>query len=65
MDYKTNIKKIAIIGGGNLGTAIALGLIKSEFIPAQQITVTKRNTNTLVGLEAIGVKISTDNLDAV
>ena len=59
------MKKIAIIGGGNLGTAIALGLIQSEFIAAQQITVTKRNTNTLVGLEAIGVNVSTDNIAAV
>ncbi len=60
-----NMKKIAIIGGGNLGTAIALGLIKSEFIAAQQITVTKRNTHTLAGLAAIGVNVSTDNITAV
>lgn len=59
------MKKIAIIGGGNLGTAIAWGLIKSEFVPAQQITVTKRNLNTLVGLEAAGVEVSTDNKMAV
>jgi len=59
------MKKIAIIGGGNLGTAIALGLIKSGFIVAQNITITKRNTNTLVGLEAIGVKVGSDNIEAV
>jgi pyrroline-5-carboxylate reductase len=59
------MKKIAIIGGGNLGTAIALGLIKSEFLPAHAITVTKRNTLTLVGLESIGVHTSADNLQAV
>src|SRR5688572_28698105 len=60
-----NMKKIAIIGGGNLGTAIAMGLIKSEFITAEKITVTKRNTNTLVGLQAVGVNVSADNLQAV
>lgn len=59
------MKKIAIIGGGNLGTAIALGLIKSEFTAAQNITVTKRNTNTLAGLEGIGVNITSDNIAAV
>ncbi len=59
------MKKIAIIGGGNLGTAIALGLIKSEFVPAHAITVTKRNTLTLIGLESIGVHTSADNLQAV
>lgn len=58
------MKKIAIIGGGNLGTAIAMGLIKSEFIPADKITVTKRNTGTLVGLQSVGVTVSTDNKQA-
>ena len=59
------MKKIAIIGGGNLGTAIALGLIKSEFIAAADITLTKRNTLTLVGLQSAGVRVSSDNLQAV
>jgi pyrroline-5-carboxylate reductase len=59
------MKRITIIGGGNLGTAIAWGLIKSEFIAPDHITVTKRNLNTLVGLEAAGVQTSTDNQAAV
>lgn len=59
------MKKISIIGGGNLGTAIAMGLIKSEFIAAQHITVTRRNTNALAGLQAIGVQVSSDNIAAV
>jgi pyrroline-5-carboxylate reductase len=58
------MKKIAIIGGGNLGTAIATGLIKSEFITADKITITKRNTHTLAGLQSLGVIASTDNLQA-
>ena len=37
------MKKIAIIGGGNLGTAITEGLLKSHFCTAENITVTKRN----------------------
>ena len=59
------MKKIAIIGGGNLGTAMALGLIKSKFVPASAITVTKRNTLTLSGIEAMGVTVSADNVQAV
>jgi len=59
------MKKIAIIGGGNLGTAMALGLIKSEFVSANAITITKRNTLTLAGLESVGVNVSADNVQAV
>ena len=47
--------KIAIIGGGNLGTAIAEGLLKSKFCKATDIHVTKRNTATLKNLEAKGI----------
>ncbi len=59
------MKKIAIIGGGNLGTAIAEGLLKSKFCKASDIIVTKRNTATLNALAQRGVKITSDNNDAV
>ena len=58
-------KKIAIIGGGNLGTAIAEGLIKSKFCKATDITVTKRNITTLKELADKGVTVTTDNELAV
>lgn len=57
--------KIAIIGGGNLGTAIAEGLLKSKFCKAGDITITKRNTATLKALESKGVKVTSDNAVAV
>ncbi len=57
--------KIAIIGGGNLGTAIAEGLISSEFAAAEDITVTKRNTVTLAPLKEKGVNVTDDNKAAV
>lgn len=39
--------KISIIGGGNMGGAIARGLIDSKFIPAKEITViNKSDKNT-------------------
>lgn len=58
-------KKIAIIGGGNLGSAIAEGLLKSQFCKPSELTVTKRNTETLDKLKAKGVKIISDNAEAV
>lgn len=54
-------KKISIIGGGNLGTAIAEGLLKSKFSKAGDITITKRNVSTLKALKEKGVEISDDN----
>ena len=58
-------KKIAIIGGGNLGTAIAEGLLKSKFAKAADITVTKRNISTLEALAKKGVQITSDNNAAI
>ncbi|MGX5818093.1 pyrroline-5-carboxylate reductase [Chitinophaga lutea] len=58
-------KKIAIIGGGNLGSAIAQGLLKSGFSNAKDIMVTKRNTATLKHLGEQGVQLGTDNAAAI
>jgi len=58
-------KKITIIGGGNLGTAIAEGLLKSKFSKAADIIVTKRNIQTLKSLKEKGVNITDNNSAAV
>lgn len=58
-------KKIAIIGGGNIGTAIANGLLNSNFISANQLTISKRNVNTLEALKSQGVNVVSENLLAV
>ena len=58
-------KKIAIIGGGNLGTAIAEGLMKSGFSEPSDIIVTKRNIATLHSLSEIGVHVTDNNSKAV
>src|SRR6201999_2563375 len=58
-------KKIAIIGGGNLGTAIAEGLIQSGFVQPKHILITKRKIHTLQELERKGVLISDKNEEAV
>jgi len=58
-------RRIAIIGGGNLGTAIAEGLIKSGFSLPADLTITKRKTATLSALQEIGVNVTDNNNDAV
>lgn len=60
-----NIKKIAIIGGGNLGTAIAEGLLKSGFAKPVQITITRRTLSRLEDLKAKGVTVTDNNTSAI
>ncbi|MGN6602647.1 MAG: pyrroline-5-carboxylate reductase [Ginsengibacter sp.] len=58
-------KKIAIIGGGNLGTSIAEGLLKSKFSKPSDIIITKRRIETLQKLKDKGVDVTSDNNVAV
>lgn len=57
--------KIAIIGGGNLGTAIAEGLLNSGFCAASDLTITRRNTAALISLKDKGCIVHSDNKKAV
>ncbi|CAF3936463.1 unnamed protein product, partial [Rotaria sp. Silwood1] len=57
--------KIAIIGGGNLGSAIAEGLIAASFTQPENIIVTKRNVSTLNSLKEKGVVITSNNVEAI
>lgn len=59
------MNKISIIGGGNLGTAIAEGLLASGFIKAKDLIVTRRNPNALQQLAEQGVSIQSDNIKAI
>jgi len=58
-------KRIAIIGGGNLGSAIAEGLLVSKFSKAGEIIVTKRNVSTLRSLKDKKVGVTDNNAAAV
>jgi pyrroline-5-carboxylate reductase len=58
-------KRIAIIGGGNLGTAIAEGLLDSKFSKASEIIVTRRNTSVLKPLQEKGIAVTDNNAAAV
>ena len=57
--------KIAIIGGGNLGTSIALGLHKSKYCKPQDIYITRRNETALVSLAKKKFNVTSDNKAAV
>src|SRR5580765_2818594 len=59
------INKIGIIGGGNLGMAIAEGLIQSGFINPGHILITRRSIDQLNTLERKGVMVSSNNEDAL
>lgn len=58
-------KQIAIIGGGNLGTAIAEGLLLSGEVQPGELTVTRRRTELLGNLRDKGVVVTSDNRQAV
>jgi pyrroline-5-carboxylate reductase len=59
------MKSITIIGGGNLGRAIAEGLIVKKYCKASEITITRRNLGPLEDLKKKGVKISSDNVRSI
>lgn len=58
-------KKIAILGAGNLGIAIAQGILKSGIAPAQNITLSRRHLDKIEQLSVHGFRITSDNKAAV
>lgn len=58
-------KKIAIIGGGNLGSSIADGLLESGFIKAKDLSITRRNEKALARYKEQGAFVSSDNAEAI
>ena len=57
--------KITIIGAGNLGKAIANGLLESNKVKPKDLTLTKRNFKTLEKFKKQGVQVTSDNKLAV
>lgn len=60
-----DIKKIAIIGGGNIGKSIALGLSKAPSITHSEIWVTRRRTALIEHLKEDDINITSNNIEAV
>jgi pyrroline-5-carboxylate reductase len=61
----STIPSIAIIGAGNIGTAIARGLAQTGTLGADQITLTRRHADKLQDLAAEGFATTTDNAMAI
>ncbi|MCF8379275.1 MAG: pyrroline-5-carboxylate reductase [Bacteroidales bacterium] len=61
MNYE---KKIAIIGSGNIGTAIYRGLISKKLSPGQ-FFLTRRQSDLLAKYKAEGAQVGSDNNEAV
>jgi pyrroline-5-carboxylate reductase len=60
-----NVKKISILGGGNIGSAIALGLINSKLYTPSEIIITRRNQELMKPFLEKGFSASPSNSDAV
>ena len=59
------MKKLAIIGGGNLGKAILNGIVDSNEELFEHIFITRRNADKIKDLESNTVTVTSDNIDAV
>ncbi len=58
------MKKLAIIGAGNIGLALAKGLIKTGKYQASDIVITRRNVAALDELREQGFTATTNNAEA-
>ncbi len=54
---------IHIIGGGNLGVAIAIGIAK--YTKNNQVTVTRRNVESIKYLEDLDIKVDSSNTNSI
>ena len=57
--------RIAIIGAGNIGIAIARGLIESQGFIAKNIILTRRKIQELNDLKKVGFVVERENKKAV
>lgn len=59
------LKKVSIIGCGNIGLSIMQGLIDAKTIPSKNITATRRNIEELADLKHYDVNLTADNIEAL
>ncbi|MFW5644593.1 MAG: pyrroline-5-carboxylate reductase [Bacteroidota bacterium] len=60
-----NIKNIAVIGSGNIGTAIYRGIINSGKYKPSDFTLTRRRLEMIDLFKNDGVRVTNDNITAV
>ncbi|MCJ8163636.1 pyrroline-5-carboxylate reductase [Pontibacter sp. E15-1] len=58
-------KKVAILGGGNMGVALANGMVASGKYQPADITLTRRNLRSLDEMVQLGFRATSDNAKAV
>lgn len=58
-------ERIAIIGGGNLGSCIASGLVSAGIVAPATVSITRRRPELLAGLASEGFRVGDDNRKAV
>ncbi len=57
--------RIAILGAGNIGSAIGKGLVESQMFSADRVTLTRRKPESLEEFGKLGFSTTTDNTKAV
>jgi pyrroline-5-carboxylate reductase len=57
--------RIAILGTGNIGTALARGLVRAELYAAGEVVLTRRHLPALAELAADGYRTQSDNVGAL
>ena len=57
--------KFTLIGCGNLGSALIKGIVSSDLVSPEDITVTDKKRENLEEIEQLGVRTTTDNKEAV
>jgi pyrroline-5-carboxylate reductase len=58
-------QSIAILGVGNIGSALAKGLLDSKFISPSSLTLTRRNLDKLSMFKERGCIVTDQNIEAV
>ena len=62
---RDELAPVTILGGGNVGRALAHGWIGTKRFTPGQITVTRRHPEKLSQLAEAGVKVTDDNRAAI
>ncbi|TSC86534.1 MAG: pyrroline-5-carboxylate reductase [Parcubacteria group bacterium Gr01-1014_8] len=62
--YEINVKKIVIIGGGNIGKALALGIVGSKIVLRRNLVVCDHGSRNRARLVARGISVATEARDA-
>jgi pyrroline-5-carboxylate reductase len=60
-----SFKRIAVLGGGNIGLSIARGLVKDKSFSAKDIYITRRNISAITDFSKKGFKVTKNNNEAV